>query len=71
MVFAFTLGTYLIPQILGRPQHWTLSVLITDEAVYHSNLPLAAAMAVFFMVVSLALVGLTMLIGKSRGPTTR
>ena len=59
MVFAFTLGTYLIPQILGRPQHWTLSVLITDEAVYHSNLPLAAAMAVFFMVVSLALVGLT------------
>ena len=65
MVFAFTLGTYLIPQILGRPQHWTLSVLITDEAVYHSNLPLAAAMAVFFMVVSLALVGLATLIGKS------
>jgi putative spermidine/putrescine transport system permease protein len=64
MVFAFTLGTYLIPQILGRPQHWTLSVLITDEAIYRSNLPLAAAMSVFFMLVSLSLVGLTMLAGR-------
>ena len=32
---------------------------------------LLVGLAVFFMVVSLALVGLTMLIGKSRGPTTR
>lgn len=66
MVFAYTLGTYVLPQILGRPQHWTLSVLITDEAIYHSNLPLSAAMAVFFMLVSLALVALTMRIGKGR-----
>jgi putative spermidine/putrescine transport system permease protein len=71
MVFAFTLGTYLIPQILGRPQHWTLSVLITDEAIYRSNLPFAAAMSVFFMAVSLALVGLTMLVGRQKGPVTR
>jgi len=71
MVFAFTLGTYLIPQILGRPQHWTLSVLITDEAIYRSNLPFASAMAVFFMVVSLALVGLTMLAGKAKEPAPR
>ena len=41
-------------------------MLITDQAIYQSNLPMAAAMAVFFMLVSLALVGLTMLIGKSR-----
>ena len=71
MVFAFTLGTYLIPTILGRPQHWTLSVLITDEAIYRSNLPFASAMAVFFMVVSLALVGLTMLAGKTKEPASR
>jgi len=71
MVFAFTLGTYLIPQILGRPQHWTLSVLITDEAIYRSNLPFASAIAVFFMVVSLALVGLTMLAGKTKEPASR
>ena len=66
MVFVFTLGAYLLPQILGRPQHWTLSVLITDQAIYQSNLPMAAAMAVFFMLVSLALVGLTMSIGKGK-----
>jgi putative spermidine/putrescine transport system permease protein len=71
MVFVFTLGTYLIPQILGRPRHWTLSVLITDEAIYRSNLPFAAAMAVFFMLVSLALVGLTMVVGKGKGSEQR
>ena len=40
MVFVFTLGVYLLPQILGRPRHWTLSVLITDQAIYQTNMPL-------------------------------
>ncbi len=66
MVFVFTLGAYLLPQILGRPHHWTLSVLITDRAIYQSNMPMAAAMAIFFMLVSLALVVLTMFIGKEK-----
>lgn len=66
MVFVFTLGAYLLPQILGRPRHWTLSVLITDQAIYQSNMPMAAAMAIFFMMVSLLLVALTMMIGKGR-----
>jgi putative spermidine/putrescine transport system permease protein len=65
-VFVFTLGAYLLPQILGRPQHWTLSVLITDQAIYQSNLPLSAAMAIFFMMVSLMLVVLLMIIGKAK-----
>ncbi|WP_025897020.1 ABC transporter permease [Sneathiella glossodoripedis] len=69
MVFVFALGSYLLPQILGRPQHWTLSVLITDQAIYQSNMPFAAAMAVFLVLMSLALVGLTLLIGrKSEAP---
>ena len=59
MVFVFALGSYLLPQMLGRPQHWTLSVLITDQAIYQSNMPFAAAMAVFLVLMSLALVGLT------------
>ena len=63
MVFVFALGSYLLPQILGRPQHWTLSVLITDQAIYQSNMPFAAAMAVFLVLISLALVGLTVMIG--------
>ena len=66
MVFAFALGSYLLPQILGRPQHWTLSVLITDQAIYQSNMPFAAAMAVFLVLISLALVGLTLLVGGRR-----
>ena len=64
MVFVFALGSYLLPQILGRPQHWTLSVLITDQAIYQSNMPFAAAMAVFLVLISLALVGLTLIAGR-------
>jgi putative spermidine/putrescine transport system permease protein len=64
MVFVFALGSYLLPQLLGRPQHWTLSVLITDQAIYQSNMPFAAAMAIFLVLVSLALVGLSLMIGK-------
>lgn len=63
MVFVFALGSYLLPQILGRPRHWTLSVLITDQAILQSNMPFAAAMAVFLVLISLALVGLTVMAG--------
>lgn len=56
IVFIFALGAYLLPQILGRPQHWTLSVLVTDQAIYQSNMPFAAAMAVFLVIASLGLV---------------
>ncbi|QPC86633.1 ABC transporter permease subunit [Mesorhizobium sp. NBSH29] len=66
MVFIFALGSYLLPQILGRPQHWTLSVMITDQAIYQSNMPFAAAMAVFLVLVTLGLVALTMLAGRKR-----
>jgi putative spermidine/putrescine transport system permease protein len=41
-------------------------VLITDAAIYQTNMPLAAAMAIFFMFVSLALVALTMAAGKGK-----
>lgn len=67
LVFVFTLGVYLLPQVLGRPQHWTLSVHITDQAVFQSNLPFAAAMAVLLLLVSLAMVGVTLLLGRERG----
>lgn len=66
MGFVFNLGAFLLPQVLGRPQHWTLSVHVTDQAVLQSNLPFAAAMAVFLMAFSLALIGLTLLVGGAR-----
>jgi putative spermidine/putrescine transport system permease protein len=68
MVFVFNLGAFLLPQVLGRPQHWTLSVLITDQAIFQSNLPFAAAMAIFLMLVSLACIGLTLLLGQRGSP---
>ncbi len=67
LVFVFTLGSYLLPQLLGRSEDWTLSVHITDQAIYQSNLPFAAAMSIFLMLVALALVGLASLAGRDRG----
>ena len=67
LVFVFALGSYLLPQVLGRPQHWTLSVHITDQAVFQSNLPFAAAMATFLLLVALAMVGLALLLGREKG----
>jgi putative spermidine/putrescine transport system permease protein len=66
LVFVFTLGAYLLPQVLGRPQHWTLSVHITDQAIFQSNVPFAAAMAVVLLLVSLALVGMSLTLGNDK-----
>ncbi len=55
--FIYSLGSYVLPIMLGRPRHWTLSVHITDQALYQSNFPFAAALSVFLMVASLFLIG--------------
>jgi putative spermidine/putrescine transport system permease protein len=66
LVFVFALGSYLLPQVLGRPEHWTMSVHITDQAFAQSNIPFAAAMATFLLLVSLAMVGLALLLARDR-----
>jgi putative spermidine/putrescine transport system permease protein len=58
LVFVFTLGSYLIASFLGRPQHWTLSVLIADEASVQANVPFASAIAIFLTLLSLVVVAL-------------
>jgi putative spermidine/putrescine transport system permease protein len=68
LAFIFTLGSYLIAAILGRPEHWTLSVFISDQATFNANVPFAAAMAMFLTVVSLGLVALvTVVETRTRG----
>ena len=62
LVFVFTLGSYLIPSILGRPEHWTLSVFISDQAAFNANVPFAAAMAMFLTVLSLAIVSIVLVL---------
>jgi putative spermidine/putrescine transport system permease protein len=41
-------------------------VLITDQAVFQSNIPFAAAMAVFLLLVCLIMVGVTLMFGQQR-----
>ena len=69
LVFVFALGAYLLPQVLGRPWHWTLPVHIADQAIFQSNIPFAAAMAMFLLLVSLALVGLALAVTADRRGT--
>lgn len=66
-VLVFTLGSYLMPQILGRPQHWTISVSITDQALNQSNVPFAAALAVFLVLSTLLLVAIIALFSRRGG----
>ena len=51
-IFVLTLGAIIVPQVLGSPAHWTLSVLITDQAIYNFNLPFASALAVVLLLLS-------------------
>ncbi len=64
LAFVFTLGAYILPQTLGKPPHWTLSVHITDQAIFEANLPFAAAMAILLLLVSLVMVAITLLMGN-------
>ncbi len=59
-VYVLTLGALIVPQILGRPEHWTLSVLITDQAIFNFNMPFASALAVVLLVLSATVIALVM-----------
>ncbi|TVQ34105.1 MAG: ABC transporter permease [Geminicoccaceae bacterium] len=49
LVFIFTIGTFVAPLVLGRPEHWTLAILIQRTALTTGNMPFAAAMAMFLL----------------------
>jgi putative spermidine/putrescine transport system permease protein len=63
LMFVFLAGAYLVPQVLGRPAHWTLPVHITDQAVMQSNLPLAAALAMVLLAATALVAAITLLVG--------
>jgi putative spermidine/putrescine transport system permease protein len=50
-VFLLTVGTFVIPDILGHPQQWTTSVLITNSVAYNSNIPFGSALAIVMAIV--------------------
>lgn len=51
-MFVYYLGVYVMPVMLGKPQDWNMTVLITDTAIQQFNLPLGAALSVGMMVLS-------------------
>ena len=66
ILFVFTMGAFVTPIWLGRPQHWMYAVLVGDEALRRGNFPFAAALAMFFLVVTLSLVTVTVRLARQR-----
>lgn len=62
-VYILTLGSLIIPQLLGKPQHWTLAVHITDQAIYQFNPPFAAALAVMLLGISVIVLACVRILG--------
>ncbi|MEM7121264.1 MAG: ABC transporter permease [Pseudomonadota bacterium] len=66
LLFVFTMGAFVTPQWLGRPEDTMYAQLIADQMLARNNAPFAAALGVFLVFVTLALVALTFLLGKER-----
>jgi len=68
MSFIVTIGSYVAPLVLGRPEHWTVAILISKAALNANNLPLATAMSVVFLAATALFCGLVLSISRSRAP---
>ena len=66
VLFVFTMGAFVTPQWLGRPEHWMFAILIGDQALVRGNIPFAAALSMFFMVITLILVACTVWLGRRK-----
>ena len=65
LVVIFTVGAYLTPLVLGRPQQWTVGIIISNGAMTTGNLPLAAAQAVALVSLMAGLLGLVRLLTRA------
>ena len=63
-MFVYFLGVFVMPTMLGRPQDWNMTVIITDKAVGDANMPLGAALSVIMLVFTLIIIGGLMLASK-------
>jgi len=69
LIFVFTMGAFVTPTWLGRPEDTMMAQLIADQALSRGNFPFAAALAFFFMAITLFLSLLT--VWLRRGDPTR
>ena len=51
IVFILSSGSYVVPRLLGDPNHWTLPVLITQQISDQLNVPYAAALSLTFVLI--------------------
>jgi putative spermidine/putrescine transport system permease protein len=66
MAAVLTLGAYVPLLVLGRPQSWTMAVLIGGAALAGHDLPRASAMSIFLLGVTILLaVGAARLVRRS------
>ncbi|UZD89787.1 ABC transporter permease [Cognatishimia activa] len=56
-MFVYFLGVFVMPTMLGRPQDWNMTVIITDKAVGDANMPLGAALSVVMLIFTLIIIG--------------
>lgn len=56
-MFVYFLGVFVMPTMLGRPQDWNMTVIITDKAVGDANMPLGAALSVVMLMFTLIIIG--------------
>ncbi len=55
LLFVFTMGAFVTPTWLARPEDTMMAQLIAEQALGRGNIPFAAALSVFFMAVTLVL----------------
>lgn len=58
LVFILSLGSYVLPAVLGNPAQYTLPVIIGNE-VSNSNVPFGAAMSIVLLVVVVGILFVT------------
>lgn len=68
LVVIFTVGSYLTPLVLGRPQNWTIGIHISNAAMSTGNLPLAAAQAVALVTLMAGLLWITRFLSTVGSP---
>jgi putative spermidine/putrescine transport system permease protein len=64
MAAVLAIGSYVAPIVLGRPQDWTLAILITRTALGGQDMPGSAAIAMLLLAATLALALVTAWLGR-------
>jgi len=59
LVFILTVGTYILPRVLGSPSDWPIAVIIGDQVTQQSNVPFGAAISVVLVVTILLILWLS------------